>query len=77
MRHVVLFALAIAAAFWLAPDLHLLPQHAKTVAEVAIIGVFALVDLTIGLVTRLHKSGSGRTATRYATPARRARRRHA
>jgi hypothetical protein len=27
MRHIVLFALAVATAFWLAPAFHVLPQH--------------------------------------------------
>jgi hypothetical protein len=74
MRHVVLFALAIAAAFWLAPDLHVLPQHAKTAAEVAIIAVFAVADLAIGLARR--KPASTRAAS-YTAPTRRGRRRHA
>jgi hypothetical protein len=71
MRHIVLFALAIAAAFWLAPALHVLPQHAKTVAEVAIIAVFAVADLAIGLAVRRRKPASSRRATPYAAPARR------
>ena len=71
MRHVVLFALAIAAAFWLAPDLHVLPQHAKTVADVVIVAVFAAADLAIGLVMHRHKPKSGRTATPYTVTARR------
>ena len=29
MRHIVLFALAVATAFWLAPAFHVLPQHKK------------------------------------------------
>jgi CO/xanthine dehydrogenase Mo-binding subunit len=72
MRHIVLFALAIAAAFWLAPALHVLPQHAKTVAEVVIIGVFAAADLAVGWAMRRRPRPAPlqRTA-RYAAPARR------
>jgi hypothetical protein len=77
MRHVVLFVLAIAAAFWLAPALHVLPQHAKTVAEVVIIAVFAAADLAIGLALRRRKPASRPRPTPYAVAARRGRRRHA
>jgi hypothetical protein len=71
MRHIVLFALAIAAAFWLAPALHVLPQHAKTVAEMAIIVVFAVADLAIGLAMRRRKPAPSRRTTPYAATARR------
>jgi hypothetical protein len=70
MRHVILFVLAIAAAFWLAPALHVLPQHAKIAAEVAILGVFAAADLAAGLL-RKPARGPARPATPYAAPARR------
>jgi hypothetical protein len=71
MRHIILFTLAIAAAFWLAPALHVLPQHAKTAAEVVIIAVFAAADLAIGLAKRRHRPAARRPATSYATTARR------
>ena len=48
MRHVVLFALAVATAFWLAPAFHVLPQHKKTAAEVLIVAVFFAIDFAIG-----------------------------
>jgi len=75
MRHIVLFAMAIAAAFWPAPALHVLPQHAKTVAEVVIIAVFAAADLVIGLARR--KPASRPRITPYAVTALRGGRRHA
>jgi hypothetical protein len=73
MRHVVLFVLAIAAAFWLAPALHVLPQHAKSAAEVAILAVFVAADLVIGLAAGRRKAARApaRPAARYAAPARR------
>jgi len=77
MRHIVLFALAVASAFWLAPALHVLPQHAKIVAEVAIIAVFAAADLAIGLAMRRRKPASRPRTTPYAVTARRGGRRHA
>ena len=33
MRHIVLFAMAVATAFWLAPAFHVLPQHKKVAGE--------------------------------------------
>jgi hypothetical protein len=48
MRHVVLFALAVATAFWLAPAFHVLPQHKKNAAEVIIVAVFFAIDFAIG-----------------------------
>ena len=48
MRHVVLFALAVATAFWLAPAFHVLPQHKKTAAVVIIVAVFFAIDYAIG-----------------------------
>jgi hypothetical protein len=71
MRHIVLFALAVASAFWLAPALHVLPQHAKTVAEVVIIAVFAVADLAIGLAMRRRRPPARRPATPYAVTGRR------
>jgi hypothetical protein len=71
MRHVILFVLAIAAAFRLAPALHVLPQHAKTVAEVVIVAVFAAADLAIGLAKRRHRPASRPRTTPYAATARR------
>jgi hypothetical protein len=71
MRHLVLFAMAVATAFWLAPALHVLPQHAKTAAEVAIIAVLVAADLVIGLGVRRHKPASRARTTPYAATARR------
>ncbi len=48
MRHIVLFALAVATAFWLAPAFHVLPQHKKTAAEVIIVATFFAIDYAIG-----------------------------
>ena len=48
MRHIVLFVLAVATAFWLAPAFHVLPQHKRDVAIAVIIAVFFVADLAIG-----------------------------
>jgi hypothetical protein len=73
MRHVILFVLAIAAAFWLAPALHVLPQHARGTAIAVILAVFVAADLAIGLAARRRKAARtpARPAARYAAPARR------
>lgn len=52
MRHIVLFALAVATAFWLAPAFHVLPQHKKTATEVLIVAVFFAIDYAIGRRTK-------------------------
>ena len=52
MRHIVLFALAVATAFWLAPAFHVLPQHKKTAIEVLIVAVFFAIDYAIGRRTK-------------------------
>ncbi len=48
MRHIILFAMAVATAFWLAPAFHVLPQHKKNAAEVIIVAVFFAIDYAIG-----------------------------
>jgi hypothetical protein len=48
MRHIILFAMAVATAFWLAPAFHVLPQHKKNAAEVIIVAVFFAADFAIG-----------------------------
>ncbi len=48
MRHIVLFALAVATAFWLAPAFHVLPPHKKDVAIAVIVAVFFAIDYAIG-----------------------------
>ena len=63
MRHIVLFALAVATAFWLAPAFHVLPQHKKNAAEVVIVAVFFAIDYAIGRRKQ--------TRTRVLPPARR------
>lgn len=66
MRHVVLFALAVATAFWLAPAFHVLPQHKKDVAIAAIIAVFFVADLAIG---RRKKTRTRMPVMTYTAPA--------
>ena len=48
MRHVVLFVLAVATAFWLAPAFHVLPQHKRDAAVFIIAAVFFAIDYAIG-----------------------------
>jgi len=66
MRHIVLFALAVATAFWLAPAFHVLPQHKKTAAEVLIVAVFFAADFAIG---QRKKARARVPVMTYTTPA--------
>ena len=70
MRHVVLFVLAIATAWWLSPFAHLLPEHGRYIEIGAIIAVFAVIDFAIGRAKGSRKPAA-RSATPYAAPARR------
>ena len=52
MRHIVLFALAVATAFWLAPAFHVLPPHKRAVAIAVIVAAFFAADFAIGRRTK-------------------------
>ena len=66
MRHIVLFALAVATAFWLAPAFHVLPQHKKDVAIAVIIAAFVAADFAIG---RRKKARTRVPVMTYTAPA--------
>ncbi len=66
MRHLVLFAMAVATAFWLAPAFHVLPQHKKIAAEVIIVAVFFAADFAIG---RRKKTRARVPVMTYTAPA--------
>lgn len=66
MRHIVLSALAVATAFWLAPAFHVLPQHKRDAAVVIIAAVFFAIDYAIG---RRKKTRTRVPVMTYTAPA--------
>jgi cytochrome bd-type quinol oxidase subunit 1 len=69
MRHIVLFVLATATAYWLGPYAHTLTQKQRYIEMAAIFTVFFAIDFVIGRARRKPASRSG--ASPYAVPAKR------
>ena len=72
MRHVVLFVLALATAWWLAPFAHLLSKDGRYAEIAGIVAIFAVIDFAIGRAKAARKPAP-RSATPSATPAQRGR----
>jgi hypothetical protein len=75
MRHLIIGALAVAAALALAFDskAHTLTSRQRGIEIAVVIGVFFLVDLAIGFAVRPAKKGrqASSSSSPYASPGKR------
>jgi hypothetical protein len=71
MRHIVLFVLAAAAAYWLAPHAHVLSQKQRYIETAVVVAVFFVANFAAGRAKAARKPASRTGASPYAAPAKR------
>ena len=71
MRHIVLFILATATGYWLAPDAHVLSQKQRYIEIGAIVAVFFVIDLVIGRAKATRKPAARSGSSPYAATGKR------